>query len=801
MGQVEATMAALRDTVRRHRRSLRHYLDTHTAFVEKGMAHGYNRNNPHRVSKDQVGLGHLMNYPIADVPTIPDSDKYMDIEGAIAYVQQRLGQSQAFDVPNITSPMDGETVQSTRPIVEAWGYTNAYGIPRLYREWRLISIDTGETITAQTQTDHWAMDQFLTDNSQYKLSVRDVATDHSASKWSAWSYFTVPVFSVDAPVISSLEPDLNEASLSPTFMTSEFSADSPDAVHQETQWAIYEGNVPDPVWSLTSTASHLLSVSVPTRVLSPSTRYRLEVTHVGVERGASDPGVLMFQTRDVSVTSPIAELRGQDHAASLWPVFDVPPMFEVVGDDAQFVSMEASLYLNDILVWAETYAEEPLQIAPSVTLQYNSDYRLVLVYKAEHYGASDPFELTFTTTTGGSRGYLTDQPVSPVGDGYFAVNPSNTWLESRGNVLRAHTDGDTDWTLALSDTTIHGLAWSVAHDGFLVLYVPTVGSHRLVVGCLGIEGDWKAVLSGVDLPTGTTVDSMTFHGQIDGILRFSATTSSGVCYFTQDPVSGTVSAKLLTSPTGYTAEGRFSTVMGDRLISGLLLTTPTGPEIALMSYNTTTAALAVRTHTAASAITDWGYGITARDSVNGQLTVDRGDQVCRVGIDLSVLSIVDVARLGQAMPDSGMRSYDRSSLVRRTVADVGYTPAGVIKYTNGTPVSIRSLVGVSDTCTVEHGSVGPNELRLAMKTPDDVRVFVNGFDYDELEGSPIPEMAGFAWEETDLTTMTRTSITPMPVSGFQMVPLSTLDNEDLLIELYLSTTTSTPWETLSGFYQ
>jgi len=806
MGQVEAVMATLKNAVHHHRRSIWQYLDTHITFTELGEAHRHDFINPHRVTKDQVGLSNILNYPIVDASTVMDrsaTDFYLDLESAVAYVQTRMNQSATFVTPGAVSPVNGVTLLTARPRLEATPYTNVYGIPRQHREFRITDADTGKTLFYSSDNDYLAIMTYLADATTYTWSARDVAQDGSVSKWSIPESFQVPSLLVNTPQITLLGADDQATNISPAFVTTPFEAGSSDAVHARTRWSIYQGTLATPVWELVSSVTNLVSVSVPSRVLMPNTAYRIEAVHEGKDRGPSDAGMLAFFTRPVTVTVPYATVQGQVTATSIWPVFDVSARFSVTGDTDEMDRLQANLYQGSRLVWADVFTQEPLRITPTLELAYGQSYQLELRYYSKYYGASEPYTLAFDTTTGGSRGYLADEPQSPTGVGYSAVTLDNQWLETRGKYMRSHFHGETLWALTVTNATVHGVSWAHALNAYLVMATHSDDNRQMFVGCLTTEGEWSDVLVGVDLPPDTGVSSMVYHGLIDGIYHFSADTTVGVCYFTHDPVGVVNQSYLVTPPANTTMSSRFLSVLNNTWVGGWSLQTPMGPRVGLFKLNKSESAVALiaKSFEATAAIQSWGYAVTQRDTVGEYLIVDRGDQSVRLNSSLNIIEIRNVSRYLGGVSDVALLDIDTTSLTRRSLDGIGYNGVGPVRLVNGKADAVKVLTAASGDCVVQSGTIGVTDIRLRMASPEGRPIYVNGFNYDYLTDAIIPDLAGYEWVEH---TLHATDDAPYEFdyhTGFQVTPVSLLDTEALLSELTSMTEESGAWEALFSFYQ
>lgn len=798
MGQVEAAMATLRDTVRRHRQTLRQYLDTYTTFTEKGAKHKHDRNNPHNLTKEQLGLGDIENYPIADAHDAlngESGDRYLDLEGAISYTGHRLGQSSAFATPTAINPFNGNVVQTTRPLLEASSYFNAYGLVRSRREFRIVNVNTGEKKVIPTTDNNYQIMDYLPDASEYVWSVRDIAEDGSVSLWSTESSFFVPAFSVNAPTVELLDEDISAVSLRPVFVTGDFSTESSEGEHDSTLWAIYSGADPVPVWSVESNDAYLISVGVPTGVLSPDTEYRMEVIHVGSDRGPSDPGILVFTTREVSVAQPVSSLRGIPQATSLWPVFDVPSNFSVTGDTDEFLSLDASLYKDDTLVWSKSYDEEPLEIKPDVQLDYASNYRLELKYQAAVHGASNPTVLTFTTTTGGSRGYMTTTPRNPVEGSQAALGTNGRWLEVRGQRLRSHAQGDVLWNFRMNGGVIHSVNWSDDLDNFIVTYVPPSGSHRIIAGLLSKEGQWSGILTGIDLPTGTVVKEVVYHGLIDQIHRFSATTDDGVLYFSHDT---TTTTRYLLPPTGHSIEGGFFTAFGDQWVVGVNVSASGVDSSGLVSINSLTGSVLVK---GMSTMGGWGQVVSDRDPQQGFATIFRGDQTVKINNSLNILEVTGHSLVSGQESDANLRYRNPTILTCSTVSGIGFSGIGPTKFSDGVPVEVQRLSGPTEDAVLESWYPGMNEVSLVMSTEADTTLFITGFEYEQLDSGVIPELSDHNWIRSGIHSTTIAPPTTSTVSGYSTVPVPLLSVGSALAVLTNLTQTDSQWETLIPFYQ
>lgn len=798
MGQVEAYMATLKNTVRRHRRSLRHYLDTFKTFTEKGAAHKHDRNNPHDVTKEQLGLGDLENYPIADSSEAvsgSSDNRYLDLDGAITYVGNRLGQSASFEVPLAIQPAEGSVVMSTRPLLVAAPYSNAYGIEREKREFRLTNVDTGEVQILTSTTDNHQVLDYLTDDCSYVWSVRDIAKDGSVSLWSPEASFFVPTFSVNAPLVELLDDSVTDTSLAPVFVTNDFSTESTEGDHVSTVWTIYMGSDPDPVWTLTSNDAHLISVGIPPRVLSSGTEYRMEVIHVGGDRGASDPGILEFKTREVTVAQPIVSLRGIRQAASLWPIFDVPANFTVTGDVDEFLSLDASLYKGDVLVWSNSYDAEPLEVKPDVQLDFDESYRLELTYHAAVHGPSTVTTLGFTTTTGGSRGYMTTDPRDPVEGSQVALGAGGQWLEVRGQRLRSHAQGVVLWNIRMNGGVIHSISWSGALDKFIVTYVPPSGSHRIIAGLLSKEGQWSSILTGIDLPTGTIVKTVVYHGLIDQIHRFSATTTDGVVYFSHDT---TTTTRYLLPPTGHSIESGFFTAFGDQWVVGVSVSASGVYSSGLVSIDSLTGSTLVKD---VGTMGDWGQVVSDRNPQQGFASIFRGDQTVKINNSLNILEVTGHSLVSGQESDVNLRYRNPTILTRSTVSDIGFSGIGPTKFLGGVPVEVQRLSGPTEDAGLESWYPGVNEVSLVVSTEADTTLFITGFEYEQLDSGVIPELSDHDWVRSGIHSTTIVPPTTTTVSGYSTVPVPLLSAGSALAELTNLTQTDSQWESLIHFYQ
>lgn len=188
--------------------------------------------------------------------------------------------------PTITSPSDG-TIDFTGNIVAVYTTSDSYTGVQDYVHWQVSTDNTFDTIDYEYEGSS-NLTVFSPDITgslvTYYVRVKQ-GSDNHVSVWSSVTSFTTSEVFVETPaVVVTGSPD--SVSETPTISTSAFSVYNGTDTHESTDWQV---TLPDDtvVWESLNNTANLLSIGVPSSILSESTEYVFKAKHNGTTYGAS----------------------------------------------------------------------------------------------------------------------------------------------------------------------------------------------------------------------------------------------------------------------------------------------------------------------------------------------------------------------------------------------------------------------------------------------------------------------------------------------------------------------------------
>lgn len=800
MGRVEAYMADLKYTVRRHAEVQGQYLGTFMAFAEDGSAHGADQHNPHDLSPMSVDLSHLRNYPIADDGEVTNplvNDRYVDLLGARRSVEHRMSSIRVFDPVTPTSPIDAATVPTSRPTLKATGFRNRFGLNRLKREFRLTQQSTQETHTFSINHNDMTVPTDLDNQSMYQWQCRDVAVDGSASAWSyPWSFF-VEAYEVQAPTILVVDEDPVATSLTPTFNTSPYPGDPQTDAHTDTHWRLILTATETVVWELFDSIGHLTSVRIPENVLAPGQTYRLEVNHVGRVNGPTPTGFLVFTSLMATTSPPSVWLMDNEEASGVSPTLQLSA-FPTHEHQDTLVEIQVTVYDAGGPVWGRRYTEDPSTVTISRQLMYGTEYAVSVRWRGRHYGWSVATEVNFNTMAGGVHGYLT-----PLGThandvqraGGFGVTANGAWVETSGHRIRSHRQGVELWRTQLTgDASFTAVLGDGTPFNALAIHIPENGSHRLLLLALGVTGMPSEALGSLEDLYSHTLSDPRFHGVWDGSVWFTVRSTSanqqGIIYAQYNLSSGVLTAQRLDAGDDSVLERSFYAPLNGKQYGGYTVqyqntqgvvhSKATGCWVHDEQADAFNAKVAYHApNSDPTSPKELGVRVVERRTDTDELVIDRGDEV--VVLDKH-LTIPEWWAMTLRHPDGRvlpMRSPVGSGTTPHTAeiggSVIGMVSAGVATYTNNhLPQTVMCLCTSTDIVDVVYTQPHPTGLKAVMRIPEPINRlwYVDHVDANTItEGEPFMPHTEYAWVRCEVEatpkvgswptaqTLTRASVT------------------------------------------
>lgn len=194
--------------------------------------------------------------------------------------------------PEAVSPLTGDNDVSVTTALVGGAYGHLYGVVRQYREFQvdLVGGDFSSPIRSfQVDSDSWAIDPALTDDTEFKWRCRDVDIDGEVSNWSEVQTFTTYDIYIQTPSITSPIEGAEVPGIDGVIISSPFVAVNSTETHVASYWVIKQsGGV---VHSSGRVTDQLTSYNVPTGVLVAGGEYTVEVQYEGSGGTLSDYSV------------------------------------------------------------------------------------------------------------------------------------------------------------------------------------------------------------------------------------------------------------------------------------------------------------------------------------------------------------------------------------------------------------------------------------------------------------------------------------------------------------------------------
>lgn len=307
MSRVEDITRALSDSFQEYDESLRRRLGDLRDGQTDTSDHLIDVNDDHQVTPEDVGLGHIENYPIATTFVIDeqtDPNQYVDLQGAIHYIRTNLNLGQIVDSGDPISPIGGMDVNNLRPKLRGGAYFNAYDIARKHRRYQLVlasgDFDAPLLDVVVTTGDDLVLGSDLNNLTEYKWRYRDVSVDDVEGPWKVGE-FRAAYEIVLTPTLT-VQGGTNSTSLSPVFIASPFTVNTGTDTHASSVWTLYDalGAV---IETHTKTTGDLTTWT-PSTVLEIVTEYRAEVYYTADNYEQSGVAEVTFETTDGIIEVP-----------------------------------------------------------------------------------------------------------------------------------------------------------------------------------------------------------------------------------------------------------------------------------------------------------------------------------------------------------------------------------------------------------------------------------------------------------------------------------------------------------------
>lgn len=307
---------SFRDHLRAHKETMASAFTEVTLANEQQALHRARLDNPHNVTKAQIGLPLLENRAPATLEDIVDLT-HLDRLITPATFQALLNDPRitsgslvnAVRTPRPVNPVDETMVDTTDTVtLIADEYRHMYSreidgtvkrIPRLKREFELYQdgqletpIWSGETTTS----DQITAPVTLTRRTLYRWRCRDHSIDQEVSRWSPLTRFFAPDSEVQVPTVI-WEGGRYTTVQHPLITASSFTTEGDSDIHVSTTWALYAYNAAQPLWEYTS-STDLTQVRIPREYLFQGISYQLSVTYHSATAGDATTGRLTFRTMD-----------------------------------------------------------------------------------------------------------------------------------------------------------------------------------------------------------------------------------------------------------------------------------------------------------------------------------------------------------------------------------------------------------------------------------------------------------------------------------------------------------------------
>lgn len=248
MSELETERQNLRNSVTALRTAIIAHADNLAAIGEENQLHRNNKNNPHNVTKAQLELALVENYPIATTQDMIDGTSLTHyVTPALLPVGfETHGNAVVMELdirpPRNQYPAANASIDVTTPVlkVSSFGFSQLVGTRHPVSKVFEIDLATGDfssPVITQVVPYYDDYAPTLTANTAYKWRCKFIDDQDTHSEWSLPTSFTVLPAKVNKPtVVAPLNATTLEGRV--TLQGSAFSVSSGSHVHSATQWEI-----------------------------------------------------------------------------------------------------------------------------------------------------------------------------------------------------------------------------------------------------------------------------------------------------------------------------------------------------------------------------------------------------------------------------------------------------------------------------------------------------------------------------------------------------------------------------------
>lgn len=359
---------AFRNNLRAHNQTVADAFKEVALAHEQQSQHRADTNNPHGLTKADIGLPLVENRAPAteqDVIDLVNLDRMVTpatLKQLIQDPRMTAGAvMNAVRTPRAISPIGDAVITDTQSVtLVADEYRHMYSreiegsvvrIPRHRREFEVYEVGTENTAPVWTgdDTEDSIVATFpMVRYRSYRWRCRDISIDGEESVWSALARFTAPSSAVVPPTLS-FEGGINSVVKSPLVTTSVFATEGDSDIHTGTTWRLFNMNAQSPVWEVVSSTA-LTEIRIPGNYLFASNSYQMEVIHHTQGAGDATSGRVVFSTMERFPFTPgPLELFWGDETTGFYG--EVPQAQFISGDQ---LFLETGLSAGNATPWAST---------------------------------------------------------------------------------------------------------------------------------------------------------------------------------------------------------------------------------------------------------------------------------------------------------------------------------------------------------------------------------------------------------------------------------------------------------------
>lgn len=496
MSRVEDISRALSDSFQEYDTTLRRRLGQLRDGQVADADHLLDVNGDHEVTKAQVGLSDIENYPVATELVIDeqvDPNHYVDLQGAIHYIRTHLNLGEVVDSGDPIAPIGGMDVNTLRPKLRGGAYFNAYAIARKHRRFQLV-LSTGEfsdpMLDVTVTGDDLVLQSDLSNLTEYKWRYKDVSEDDVEGPWKE-AAFRAAYEIVLTPTLTVVG-GTQETPITPTFQASAFAVNTGTDTHVASVWSLY-----DTQGTLLETETKTtgdLTQWTPSTVLSIVTDYRAEVYYTAATYEQSGVAEVSFTTTEGVINPPTVTIpntpTGPFPVGLTWEGTD-PTGLDTHTSSSLQVATDAA-FTDVVFEAAETVTDKTEIIVDS--LADLTTYYVRARLHGDVLGYSD-WSPTQTLTTGVFEGTTTEiedgsgdlMITAATGDGDNSVLAGESVQSPGQPVVIYRSPQGVQWAKRLTGIVDEGYITSVVADG----------THLYVTGIQ--RDETKAFVASLDL--------------------------------------------------------------------------------------------------------------------------------------------------------------------------------------------------------------------------------------------------------------------------------------------------------------